>query len=342
MRRLVSQVDLPDWLQPHLRWATAPSWAMSLALHALTAGILLVVTQLPGCQPDISGEAGESFREVGLYLRPEMDAEKQSPESDSQPVPAQAVPANAALPSPAPEPIPIQPPAGLQLPALSSAPVIGAGGPPRSAAGLDQLLSPTRPGGAAPNAGNSGPGATSFLGIEDAGKRFVYLIDSSSSMADYGAFRVAKSELLVSLERLTEAQQFHVIFCNSERAMPLNAGRFGMFFGTDSQRLDVRMQIAGINTDSGTNHAKGLLAALDLNPDVIFYLSDGGEPPLTAKDLAEIKRRNRAGARIHCIEFGQGPLLTRDGQPPPNFLTRLAAQNDGRYTYRDVTKFAGR
>jgi hypothetical protein len=337
MPRLVSQPTLPDWLQPHLRWVTIPSWVMSLGLHGVMVAVLLVVARLPGCQADIAGEEGEAFREVGLYLRPTAVSEPSPPEQEPREQPA------AALPAAAPAPVPTQPPVPLQLPALSAAPVIGAGGLPRTATGMERLLAASGSGPAAPPAASGGgTGATNFLGVEDQGRRFVYLIDSSSSMADYGAFRVAKMELLASLERLNETQQFQVIFCNSETALKLDAGRFGMFFGTDSQRLEVRLQIAGIHTDAGTNHEKGLLAALDFNPDVIFFLSDAGEPYLTAKQLDAIKRRNRGGARIHCIEFGRGPLLLTNGQPPPNFLTKLAAQNDGRYVYQDVTQFTAR
>ncbi len=314
---------------------------MSLGFHGVLVAVLLVVARLPGCQPDIAGEEGEAFREVGLYLRPTAVMEPALAEDEPREPTAEET--AAALPAAAPAPVPTQPPIPLQLPTLSSTPVIGAGGLPRTATGVERLLASQGSGSGAPPAASGGStGGTSFLGVEDQGRRFVYLIDSSSSMADYGAFRVAKMELLASLERLNETQQFQVIFCNSETALKLDAGRFGMFFGTDSQRLEVRLQIAGINTDAGTNHEKGLLAALDLNPDVIFFLSDAGEPYLTAKQLDAIKRRNRGGARIHCIEFGRGPLLLTNGQPPPNFLTKLAAQNDGRYVYQDVTQFAAR
>lgn len=341
MPRLVAQPTLPDWLQPHLRWVTIPSWVMSLGLHGVMVAVLLVVARLPGCQPDIAGEGGESFREVGLYVRPAAAVEP-SP-AESEPREPLAADPTSSLPAAAPAPVPTQPPVPLQLPALSSAPVIGAGGLPRTATGMEQLLASSGSGPRTPAAeAGGGAGTTRFLGVEDQGRRFVYLIDNSSSMADYGAFRVAKMELLASLERLNETQQFQVVFCNSESALKLDAGRFGMFFGTDSQRLEVRLQIAGINTDAGTNHEQGLLAALDFNPDVIFFLSDAGEPYLTAKQLDGIKRRNRGGARIHCIEFGRGPQLLTNGQPPGNFLTKLAAQNEGRYVYKDVTQFTAR
>lgn len=338
MRRLVTSSRIPDWLQPHLRWITLPSWALSALFHAALWGVLLVVARLPGCQTDAPGAHAEERREVGLSIRPSTVEADLPAESDHPPAQIAALSPALAAP-PAPAMVPDRPPVDLQLPVLSAPAVIGAGGPPRSVAGADQVLAPARAtgGGGAPAVGAGGrDGETTFLGISDTGKRFVYLIDCSSSMEDHGALRVAKSELLTSLERLQETQQFQVIFANSAQIIELDAGRFGIFHGRDSDRLEVRLQMSRIQSDAGTDHRKAIFAALELNPDVIFYLSDAGEPYLQPRDLDEIKRRNR-GARIHAIEFGR----SSGNGLPPSFLAKLAAQNNGQYTYRDVTQFSG-
>ena len=337
--------DRDDWLSPHLSWITVPSWLVSLALHLLTSALLVVVSRLPGCQPDMAGDDGESFQTVGLYVRPSVEMRDQPQEQPAADHQAAAAATAVNLAAPAPQPVPDQPPIPLQLPTLAAPTIVGLGGRPLLSRNSESLLSPGRTSGASASSAGAGGGeseATTFMGIKDTGRRFVYAIDSSSSMTDFGAFRVAKSELLASLERLTETQQFQVLFCDSNVARPLNAGRLEMFYGTDSQRLEVRLQVAGIGTDAGTNHKQAILTALSMNPDVIFFLSDGGEPFLTARDLDEIRRRNRGSTRIHCIEFGRGPVSLHDGQPVSNFLTKLAAQNDGRYAYRDVTQFLGR
>jgi hypothetical protein len=296
---------------------------------------------MPGCQPDAPGNATEELREIGLSIRPSTaDNPLNSPvENDEPPVTIAAETLSAAV---VPEMVPDRPPVELQLPRPDVPAVIGTGGPPRSVAQTDQILSPTRAsggGGAKPGAAGTSH-STSFLGIQDAGKRYAYVIDCSGSMADHEALRIAKSELMASLQRLNEAQQFQVIFANSEQIITLDAGRAGVFYGTDSQRLEVRLQIAAIRPDGGTNHTGALETALDLNPDVLFYLTDGLEPSMSASELARIRQRNR-GTRIHTIEFGRGELpRDANGNPPPNFLTKLAAQNNGRSTYRDVTEFA--
>ena len=44
-----------------------------------------------------------------------------------------------------------------------------------------------------------------------------------------------------------------------------------------------------------------------MRPDVIFFVTDAGEPQLSAKELEDILRRNeRVGATINAIEFGVG------------------------------------
>lgn len=64
---------------------------------------------------------------------------------------------------------------------------------------------------------------------------------------------------------------------------------------------------------------------------MIFLLTDSDEPRLYSADLDRLRRRNRAEAAIHTVEFGVGPLLTND-----NFLMRLARENRGAYRYCDL------
>lgn len=315
---------------------------MSAGFHAVLWGVLLICARMPGCQAGLPGDSATELRQIGLSIRPAtVTAPVDAPETANAALPT--TPSDAAPAAPAVDAVPNQPPVALQLPTLSAPPFLGAGGLPQSVAGLDQILSPSHvTGGGPPAAGAGGSdGATSFLGIEDIGKRFVFVIDSSSSMAD-GPLRLAKTELLASLERLQETQQFQVIFANSSQVITLDASRAAMFRGTDVDRLEVRHQIARIQTDAGTDHHAALLVALELNPDVLYYLTDGLEPAMSAKELADIRSHNR-GTRIHTIEFGSGAVtLDANGARPPNFLTKLAAQNNGRSTYRDLNQTAGR
>jgi hypothetical protein len=76
---------------------------------------------------------------------------------------------------------------------------------------------------------------------------------------------------------------------------------------------------------------EALLMALQMRPDVIFFLTDADEPKLTSADLRRIRERNR-GVSINAIEFGSGPSQGRY-----TFLRQLADENHGKHAYVDVT-----
>lgn len=334
-----TQARSDDWISSDHSRLALPSWLLSSLFHGLVLVGLILLSQSKGCQPGYPGEGGESFREVGVFLT--------SGDTEDEPPPAET-PEVAELPTePNPSadfsesPLPDGPPVEMNLPSLDSQSVLGLGAPPSVSAGgtpTSSLESGTLTG-PPPSTGTAMGGATSLFGITDAGRRFVYVLDRSGSMSDYGAIRVAKSELMSSLERLDATQQFQVIFYSNAPVLlePRNA-RSEMFRGIDTHRLEVRRQAGAIEPDGGTRHLQALKMALKLNPDVIFFLTDAAEPELTSAELADVKQRNNGGTRIHCIEFGKGPSLSTS-RGPKNFLQKLADQNDGQYQYRDVTKF---
>ena len=190
------------------------------------------------------------------------------------------------------------------------------------------------PGGAGSGKGNG----TSFFGHNAVGKKFVYVLDASGSMSEYNAIAVAKSELLASLAQLDENQQFQIIFYN-ENCYPMRDSdrRENVFWGTETNRTRASQFIRNIEPDGGTRHLDALLMALGLTPDVIFFLTDAGEPVLYPADLDKIKRRNNGRSTIFTIEFGKGGNLRID-----NFLKKLARDNGGAHAYRDVQEFQNR
>jgi len=194
------------------------------------------------------------------------------------------------------------------------------------------------PGGSGGGAGGSGGGGTSFFGHKASGTRFVYVLDASGSMYDYNAIAVAKAELLSSLEQLDPTQQFQIIFYNEKcHAMRGGDGKEQLFWGTDTNRTMASQFIRNVQPDGGTRHLEALLAALSYAPEVIFFLTDAGEPILYPGDLEKIKKRNNGRSRIFSIEFGKGANLKTD-----NFLKKLARDNGGAHAYRDVQEFRKR
>jgi len=105
-----------------------------------------------------------------------------------------------------------------------------------------------------------------------------------------------------------------------------------MEFASDAGKKKAEDFIGSILADGGTQHMGALHLALDLKPDVIFFLTDAADPKLSAAELEQIRRRN-SGTSINAIEFGSGPATSEQ-----NFLKRLAEQNHGNYGYVDTSK----
>ena len=78
---------------------------------------------------------------------------------------------------------------------------------------------------------------------------------------------------------------------------------------------------------SGTQHKTPLLNALLLEPDVVYFLTDGDRPRLTTDELRMVKKTNRSRARIHVVEFAVGPREERQ----KSWLELLAQQSGGVY-----------
>jgi hypothetical protein len=95
-------------------------------------------------------------------------------------------------------------------------------------------------------------------------------------------------------------------------------------------------EIQRIVPEGGTNHVKPLNMAFRLRPEVIYYLTDADM--LSDDDVASLTAINRQApipATVFAIEFGNGPNLST--YKP---LRRLAAENDGVYSYINVMEFA--
>ncbi len=302
-----------------------PSWLVSVTIHGLL--LFLVATNLQSCTGG-AAEVGEGdYRNVGLYVKAsESLTEQNSPDA------ANANQANDAAVEPIADSTVNE---LIQLPEFRS-PTIGAGAAPPSVAPTD-IEGLLKPNGIGPgsNAPMPSAGETSFFNIKDSGRRFVYVMDRSGSMSNHGAIRIAKTELLSSLQSLDATQMFQVIFYNTRYLeMRQSSDKPKLYAATEINRTLASQFISSVSPDGGTNHMPAMRKALQFQPEVVFFLTDADEPQLTAGELAEIKKINRGRARIHCVEFGVGERLAAD-----NFLKRLARENGGTYRYRNVARF---
>ena len=111
-----------------------------------------------------------------------------------------------------------------------------------------------------------GPG-TEFFGAKVHGISFVYLIDRSGSMGDHAALRVAKRELVASLDRLPPDAKVGVLFYNIRaESLTENDGKPILVEATAANKELLRRKLAPIDPDDGTRHAIALRAGLRFIP----------------------------------------------------------------------------
>lgn len=224
------------------------------------------------------------------------------------------------------------PPAGEPPPDV--API----GPPTTGLGL---ISGEGSGGGGGTGGGSGGGigkgigpGTEFFGATERAASFAYVIDCSGSMSNKDALRIAKVELLSSLDRLPPDARFTVVFYNIRAtAFPDEAGKASLMAATRENKDRVRARLSAIRPDGGTDHARALRAAFALKPEAVFFLTDAER--LEGGEVQAL--RDEAGAiRIQAVEFGDGP--STGGASP---LRDLATATGGAYRRIDLSEWQG-
>ena len=147
-----------------------------------------------------------------------------------------------------------------------------------------------------------------------------------------GALLAAQKELGRGLAALGPEQRFEVVAYNHDT--PETYGRKyhrrpGLVRVTPENLATVKDFFEGLSAFGSTKHHIGIYAALNLDSDVVYLLTDGTDPP-TANQLRDmIGRARRAGTTFHCVQFGFGPLQEQD-----NFMMQLAKGTNGGYTYQ--------
>lgn len=307
---------------------TLPSWLISMVLHV----VLVLVLGWSFALTPPEGAAEDRTAQVGIVLKlRDGDTELYQ---DQQQAGATA----AAAPSSLEDLLSEQPPSDPSDALPSSMAVIGPGALEPGGVG-------TAEGADAGPAGNrslaGGRARTSVFGVEGEGHKFVYVFDRSASMGGPGrnALGAAKAQLIASLGSLEDTHQFQIIFYNEQPRLFNPTGQPNkLSFATGANKRLAARFAGGILAAGSTEHEAALLAAIRLQPDVIFLLTDADEPKLWPRQLDKIRRLTAGRTSIHAIEFGFGPQTDDD-----NFLVRLARQNNGRHGYVDITKLsAGR
>lgn len=311
-------------------WLRLSTWGISFLVHAA----VLVLVSVYVSPPLSRGTGAERETRVGIAIRPApeeirlLDDEAVSPSPESQTREADLaekaaqVLAEAFAAFPEPAVVRLLPQSNVGAP--STTPGDQAVFDPGPRTGNPQLR--VAPGGKA---------RVQLFGITGEGHKFVYVFDRSDSMNwfERRPLRAAKAELLASLDGLGETHQFQIIFYNHEPLVFNPAGQpFRLAFGTEENKARARRFVESVTASGGTRHMEAVLLALNLQPDVIFLLTDADDPQLSDAQVAAIVRR-AGGTTIHTIEFGYGPQ-----KRPDNFLVRLARLTGGQHVYVDISR----
>jgi hypothetical protein len=179
-----------------------------------------------------------------------------------------------------------------------------------------------------------GKARTSLFGLVGEGYKFAYVFDRSGSMGGKGgALRAVKAELVRSLDLLDTVHQFQIVHYNEKPVLFNPSGTPGrLAFATDENKQRAANFLDSLTAGGGTDHEEALKLAIRLQPDVIFFMTDGDDPKLSGAQLEKL-RHMAAGIIINAVEFGHGPKPSE-----ASFLSQLAQQNGGGYAYVDLTK----
>ncbi|MFN6128366.1 MAG: vWA domain-containing protein [Planctomycetota bacterium] len=175
-----------------------------------------------------------------------------------------------------------------------------------------------------------GTGA-SFFGARADGNRFVFVIDSSSSMSGrrWEALRI---ELNRALRSLSLDQEFFVIsFDVGAHPMFNTLPPKGEFLKPTKENIDrLNRWIGSINHGSSTQPASAIGIALRLEPDAIFLLSDGEIRDATLYDLRIYNHSQGDDGKIKVSI----PIHTVLLHSEVGYLTlkAIADENDGVFT----------
>lgn len=187
-----------------------------------------------------------------------------------------------------------------------------------------------RPRAAAPH---GPPGEVNVFGSGgEQGHSFVFVIDRSQSMGSQGlgAIAAAQLELLAALDQLQSNHQFQVIAYN--QGVTYLRGRKLLTVDAENRQA-CRTFLENLAAFGATNHIPALMSALQMQPDVLYLLTDG-DPELTPAQRRRIREENRGGTKICCIQFGRHQPVD---EATRTALQALARENGGSYTFIDMS-----
>ena len=202
-------------------------------------------------------------------------------------------------------------------------------GPPASDSGdsAASLLS-LEVGDAVDTLSEGGKEGASFFGSYAEGKRFVYVLDSSRSMHG-DRWLYACNELIDSLNALKPEQEFFVICFDLKTSFLFNKppGKADYQQPKETTVAQVRKWLRGRTLGRATMPADALRAALAMEPDAIFLLSDG---ELQDNSLLMLRQLNGGNSLLRQVPVHTIHLFSPFGRES---LELIAMENGGTFTH---------
>lgn len=161
--------------------------------------------------------------------------------------------------------------------------------------------------------GSSNP----FIGSGRRAKSIVYVVDASGSMLQNNRQALVNNSLVNAIEDLKSEQKFKLFFF-SDTFTTDNISK-GLLPANKNNKEKVIEWIRTISTGNGTQPLNAILAALDLNPEVIVVMSDG---QFDGSIVSVITKKNGKKTRIDCIGMDEDI----------ESLRRIAQENGGKYS----------
>jgi len=171
-----------------------------------------------------------------------------------------------------------------------------------------------------------GKGKSGFFGLKVKEKSTVFVVDASRSMnlphpgPSHTRFNRVKLELVRAISSMTEDEKFFIIFFG-DVAYPMPAD-YMMEATPQVRKRYLGWMTSAMAVGNDTIPDQALQLALQLDPDQIYFLTDGAFRPMV---VPAVTAANKKGIPIHSIGFSDNR-----GE---NVLLEIARRNNGTYTY---------
>ncbi|MDF1744438.1 MAG: VWA domain-containing protein [Gimesia sp.] len=176
----------------------------------------------------------------------------------------------------------------------------------------------------------NGIGSGGFFGHKPKARKIVYVVDSSKSMNfphdSVGKTRLGrvKIELANAILSMDENQEFFVIFF-SDFAIPMPARQLQTATPRSKKKfLSWIAKVPGVGT---TEPFQALMLALRLQPDTIYFLTDGQFDPSVVRAFNKAAGKTRQNRKIIVNGICLG---NREGE---EVIRELTENNSGSYTF---------